>query len=115
MKMIKKILLLSLLVMPIVVLATGEDLGESLGLLIMPAFISIHMTLFVLVPLAQTFSGPEEYKGTVKLLFVTRIIILAVLYILIGNVAFFLDFFAVFLGAFLVVPIVCAIHTIKLK
>lgn len=116
MKLIKKLLILSLTLMPVIIFAsTVENMELFPGILIVPAFISIHMTLFVLVPLAQMFSGPEDYKDTVKILFLTRVIILFALILTIGTSAIIIDFLAVFLGAFLVVPILGAINAGKMK
>ena len=116
MKLIKKILLLSLTLIPVIVLAdTAENIELLPEILIAPAFVSIHMTIFVLTPIAQIFSGPEEYKDTVKVLFITRLIIIFGLILLFGEIAVMIDFFAVFLGAFLVVPIVAGITSAKMR
>ena len=116
MKLIKRLLLLSLILMPIVVYgSTSENLELFPEILIVPAFISIHMTIFVLNPLAQMFSGPEDYKDTVKILFITRLIIVFLLILMMGYNAIMIDFFAVFLGAFIVVPIIGTINSKKMK
>jgi hypothetical protein len=116
MKLVKKLLLVSLMLIPTIIFAgTAENMELFPEILIVPAFVSIHMTLFVLVPLAQMFSGPEDYKNTVKVLFVTRLIILFVLISTLGFSAVMIDFFAVFLGAFLVVPITGSIMSAKMK
>lgn len=115
MKISKKILLLTLLLVPVIILA-DTGIGELLpGILIVPAFVSIHMTVFVLTPLAQIFSGPEEYKTTVKILFIVRLVILFLLIMSVGSQAVMIDFIAVFLGAFIVVPVLSAIKNLKLR
>lgn len=115
MKISKKLLLLTLLLVPVIILADSGLEEFSPEILIIIAFISFHMTAFVLTPLAQIFSGPEEYKTTVKLLFLVRLMILFLLIMLVGNFAAMIDFIAVFFGAFIVVPILSAINNLRLR
>lgn len=105
----KKILLLFLLcLMPCLVFASSSSDTFSTGFAIsMELFVSIHMTIFVLWPLSNIFGG-DEPKKLLKKMFIWRAVILLVLDLIWPEVAM-LDFFAVFIGAFLVVPIAAVI------
>ncbi len=116
-KVRKIILLLSLLWIPILVSARSSfvplekigivlesfEIGDILGFYGMEAFVSIHMTVFVLIPLSAIF-GQEKKKKAFWTMFIGRIIIL-----LVGTPIFpilaMIDFFAVFVGAFAIVPL----------
>ena len=102
----KILLIISLLLMPVIVFAksgnSGIDVYEAI---LMEAFVSIHMSLFVLLPLSGMLS-----KGNVKKTFITLFAIRAAIllfcdFFITPNIAI-LDFIAVFIGAFIVVPIV---------
>ena len=73
--------------------------------LFVEAFVSIHMSVFVLKPLSKMISK-ENSKRTFWIMFVIRAIIL-LFYDFRGDYWIFkVDFFAVFIGAFLIVPLV---------
>ena len=97
--------LLSFLIIPSIVLASGGDDGVPLMVaLFMEAFVSIHMSLFVLKPLSEMIK-PEDSKNFFWKLFAIRAVILLVFdFFVTPNIAI-LDFLAVFIGAFIIVPI----------
>lgn len=72
--------------------------------LLMEAFISIHMSIFVLLPLAEIFT-PNHRKTTFIILFILRVAILLFFDIFVTTQIAMIDFFAVFVGAFIVVPL----------
>lgn len=72
--------------------------------LFMEAFISIHMSIFVLLPLSKIFSREDSDKLFWKL-FLIRVVILLFFDFFITPLIAIVDFFGVFVGAFLVVPI----------
>ena len=103
----KKKLLYGLLLfsLPVVVFAEGGiDLGAAI---FVELFCSIHMTVFVLWPLAKIITKDESKEKvrsmTIKL-FIIRAIILVIIDVINPNL-FFLDFFAIFIGAFILIPI----------
>ena len=103
-------LFLMLLLFPTMVSASDGDsssfpVGVAIG---MEAFVSIHMSLFVLMPLANIFD-PDKSKKLFMKLFVGRIIILLIFDFFITPSIAIVDFIAVFIGAFLVVPITAKI------
>ena len=116
MKKISKIILfLSLSLIPIIVFASVEDNLKMIpGLLLVPAISSVHMTIFVLTPIAQLVSGPEKYKDTVKILFAFRILILLYGFIYYGSEMVFIDFIAIFVGT-LLVSLLSGIKKLKLR
>ncbi len=107
MKKIKDILLIfSLILIPNYAFAISSD-TSSLGLieaLFMEGFITIHMSFFVLLPLSKIFSS-QNYKNIFIILFTIRILILLYYDFFITTMIALVDFFAVFIGAFLIVPI----------
>ena len=68
------------------------------------AFVSIHMSVFVLIPLSKIFSK-DNPKKTFLILFGIRAGILLFFDIFITPGIAMIDFFAVFIGAFIIVPI----------
>ncbi len=93
--------LIALSLIPMTVFASdGPDL---LAALFMEAFVTIHMSIFVLLPIAKAFK-PDDHKPLFWKLFFIRIGVLLFFDLFITvNVAFY-DFIAVFIGAFFVVP-----------
>ena len=68
----KKILIISFLFIPTIVFASDGNNGLSIGYaLFIEAFVSIHMSIFVLKPLADMFSKGDR-KKTFWRLFATR-------------------------------------------
>lgn len=106
----KKLLLFILLcLIPSMVLADSGSEEFPLGMaLFMEAFVSIHMTIFVLWPISNLFGGNNPTK-LLGILFVGRIVILVLCDIFISPMIAIADFLAVFIGAFLIVPICSAI------
>ena len=105
----KKILLLTLLMLPLQVFASTGFVSEAI---MIQLFTTIHMSIFVLFPLANMLSEEGELKSLFIKLFVTRAVILLVFDLFIPDVMLSIDFFAIFIGAFIVVPI-CAVITKK--
>ncbi len=111
------LILCTLFFLPTIVMA-ADDFGDiSLVMIIgMEAFISIHMTLFFHMPLAEILSGGkqnnEKYKKIFLSLIIARIIILIIGDLLLGFVMFIIDFITVFVGAFIIVPIVSKITNV---
>ena len=103
-------LFIMLLLFPTIVLASDGDsssfpIGMAIG---MEVFVSIHMSVFVLLPLANIFD-PDKSKKLFMKLFVGRIIFLLIFDFFITPSIAILDFIAVFIGVFLVVPITAKI------
>ena len=81
------------------------DHGMGLAMaLFMEAFVSIHMSVFVLLPLSKMISR-ENSKKIFWILFWIRIAILLCFDFFITTGIAVVDFFAVFVGAFIVTPI----------
>lgn len=101
----KNILFVLLLLFPTMVFASsGENDFPILAAIGMEAFVSIHMSLFVLKPLSEIFAKEDSKKLFWKL-FAYRVAILLFCDIFITTLIAIVDFIAVFVGAFIVVPI----------
>ena len=72
--------------------------------LFMEAFVTIHMSVFVLLPLSRIFAKKDPNKLFWTLFLIRVAILLYCDFFVTPNIAM-VDFFSVFLGAFLVVPI----------
>ena len=105
----KKILLLTLLMLPFQVFASTGSVSEAI---MTQLFTTIHMSIFVFFPIANVLSEEGELKSLFIKLFVTRAIILLVFDLFIPEVMTAIDFFAIFIGAFIAVPI-CSVITKK--
>lgn len=68
------------------------------------AFVTIHMSIFVLLPLSNIFSKGNSSKLFWRL-FIIRIVILLFFDFFVTPVISIIDFLGVFVGAFLIVPI----------
>lgn len=102
-------LILTFLLFPTMVLASDGNSSIPLSVAIgMEAFVSIHMSVFVLMPLANIFD-PDKSKKLFLKLFISRIIILLLIDIFITPMIAILDFIAVFIGAFILIPIITSI------
>lgn len=100
----KHVLLLGLL--PLVMGFTKTDPSMFFMMIFIELFISIHMSIFVLWPLSKIWCPYNmSQKKFFGLLFLIRAIIL-IIFDLIGlySIAMF-DFFMVFIGAFIIVPL----------
>lgn len=105
MKKFKKILFIILCLTPMIVFASGEDtlsIGEAL---FMEAFVSIHMSLFVLYPMAKMLAKDGNTKKLFIILFVIRAAILLYFDFFVTPFIALADFMGVFVGGFLIVPI----------
>lgn len=112
MKKNKLLLLVTLFLIPTIAFASsGIDYFPIGTAIFMEAFVSIHMTLFVLKPLSDIFGG-DNPKKLLTILFITRVIVLLFVDFFITPAVAVLDFMAVFFGAFLIVPL-CGIITGK--
>ena len=109
MKNKKTLLIISLLLIPIIAYAKSEEFLSISTAIFMEAFVSIHMSVFVLGPLAKIFFE-DNSKRAFWTMFVIRAIVLLFCDFFISTVIAMVDFFAVFVGAVLVVPI-CGIIT----
>lgn len=105
----KILLIISLLLIPTIVFASGGNNDFPIGIaLVIEAFVSIHMSVFVLKPLANMFSK-ENSKKTFWTLFVIRACILVFCDFFVTPFIAIFDFIGVFIGAFIIVPICAAI------
>ena len=107
-------LLIMLLLFPTMVLASDGTISNfpvavALG---MEAFVTIHMSVFVLSPLANILDPDKSKKLFIKM-FIGRIIILLILDLVIPIIAI-VDFMAVFVGICLIVPIVAKIKNVPI-
>lgn len=96
-----------------IVYAKSESSLSISTAIFMEAFVSIHMSVFVLGPLAKIFFEGNS-KRAFWTMFAIRAIVLLYCDFFISTVIAIIDFLAVFVGAFLVVPI-CALITSKFK
>ena len=105
----KKILLFIILLLSIPTMAfakSGEDGEISFGLVFfMEAFVTIHMSLFVLKPIAEAVS-PNNSKAVFWSLFAIRIVILLFCDFFVTTAIAIIDFIFVFIGAFVIVPVI---------
>ncbi len=81
--------------------SSAMGLGMALG---MEAFVSIHMSIFVFKPLAALISKKKQ-KKIFWTLFLIRAAFLLYCDFFVSTGIAFIDFFAVFVGAFIVTPI----------
>lgn len=100
------LLIFALILIPNSVFAVTADTSVlSIGIaLFIEAFITVHMSLFVLLPLSKIIS-PNNYQKLFITLFIIRILILLFFDFFVTTLIALVDFISVFIGAFLVVPI----------
>ena len=107
MKKIRSILIiLTIIFIPNITFASNgstEIVPLSIALM-MEAFVSIHMSVFVLLPLSKLISSDKSTK-TFWILFVSRIAILLIFDFFITTSIMLVDFILVFVGAFIILPI----------
>lgn len=111
MKKSKYLLIAMLLLMPTIVLASDGSGESGIPLVMaigMEAFVSIHMSAFVLSPLSKIISK-DDSKKTFWILFGIRAAILLFCDLFVTTGIAFVDFMAVFVGAFIVIPISAAV------
>ena len=103
-KLNKKIMgFIWLLFVPFIVLASSDDSIIGVALFI-EAFVTIHMTIFVIWPLSKLLPFNDSRK-TFWTLFIFRIVFLLFCDFFVTPGVYTLDFLFVFIGAFIVVPI----------
>ncbi len=111
MKKIKYFLIGFLMFIPQIVNASSSLEGSSIGVLgaiMMEAFVSIHMSVFVLKPLSEMLAK-DNSKRLFWIMFGIRVgILLFFDFFVTTSIAFF-DFGLVFIGAFVIVPITALI------
>lgn len=95
-----------LLFVPLVVFASSSSSSDAplMVALFTEAFVTIHMTVFVIWPLSKLLPFNDSRK-TFWTLFIFRIVFLLFCDFFVTPNIFIIDFFSVFIGAFLVVPI----------
>ncbi len=93
-----------LLLVPLVVLASSSEDTFILFAILTEAFITIHMTIFVIWPLSKLLPFNDSRK-TFWTLFIFRIVFLLFCDFFVTPGVYTLDFLFVFIGAFIVVPI----------
>lgn len=104
----KLFLIVSILLIPVTVFASYGNNGEYIAVAIGgELFITAHMSMFVLKPLAVIFSKNNS-KTVFWILIFIRAVILIICDFFIPIEILLIDFFSVFIGAFIVVPI-CAV------
>lgn len=105
------LLFVTLFMLPSLVLASTDfntdfPLGFAIGL---EAFVSIHMSIFVLKPLSDIFSKNGNSIKLFLILFCIRVAILLYFDFFVTTMIAIADFLAVFIGAFIIVPICSAL------
>ena len=105
MKKYNKLLIIAMLLLPTVVYARGDNGTMPIGFaLMMEAFVSIHMSVFVMLPLAKIISE-ENYMKVFWKIFAIRAGILLFCDFFVTPMIAILDFFSVFIGAFIFIPL----------
>lgn len=114
-KKYKMLLFLVLMMAPMLVMAESYEFSEGIPLffaLLIEAFVTIHMSLFVLLPLSKLWFQ-DNSKKAFWTMFVLRIGILLFFDLFITTGIVIVDFMLVFVGAFLVVPISAGIKGVS--
>lgn len=83
--------------------SSNEEFMPIMVAIAMELFISIHMTVFVIIPISSILAG-ENYKTLAIVLSLIRAGILLYWDFFVSTKIALIDFFAVFIGAFIVVP-----------
>ena len=105
----KYFLLISLIFIPTLVFASsGDDFISLPSAIFVEAFLSIHMSFFVLMPISSMLAA-GDWKKLFWKLFVARIVILLFCDLFITPAVVSIDAFLVFIGAFILVPILMLI------
>ena len=109
------LLLMSLFLIPSSVLASSGVKSSSIfSAILMETFMSIHMSVFVLSPLAEIISY-ENKKQIFWILFTVRAFILLIFDFFISTSIAIFDFIFVFIGAFIILPISSYINKKRTK
>ena len=109
MKKFKKILFTILCLTPMIVFASESNDFPLGGALFMEAFISLHMTAFVLYPMAKMLAKEGNEKKLTVILFIIRAAILLFFDFFVTPYIAIADFIGVFIGGFIIVPITAVI------
>lgn len=105
MKLNKKMMgFIWLLFVPLVVFASSSSDAPLMVALFTEAFVTIHMTVFVIWPLSKLLPFNDSRK-TFLTLFIFRIVFLLFCDFFVTPNIFIIDFISIFIGAFIVVPI----------
>lgn len=113
MKKYKIFSILSVLIMPTIVFASsGNDELSIFTAIMIEAFVSIHMSLFVLKPLSEIISKGNS-KETFIGLFIARIIILLIFDLFITPYIAVFDFIFLFIGFIVILPMISGITRVK--
>lgn len=113
------LMVLSLIIIPVISHAESwfemepdmENIAAAIG---MELFVSMHMTLFVIIPLSAIIS-PNNSKPVAIGLSVFRAVFLLYFDFFVSPEIMVVDFFAVFVGGFIVVPIAAVIERVLRK
>ena len=106
----KKVLLLLLCLIPSVVLANNGTSAFPVSYAIfMELFVTIHMTAFVLYPMAKMLAKEGNEKRLAIIFFIIRAAILLYFDFFVTTFIAIADFIGVFVGGFIIVPITGAI------
>lgn len=101
----KYLLLISMFFLPTIVFASSGDNSLSLiEAILIEAFMTFHVSVFVFNPFAKIFSK-ENYKKVFWTSFIIRLVILLYFDFFITPQIAFIDFFAVLIGTFIIRPI----------
>lgn len=101
----RTLLIITTLLMPTLAFGYTGDFNLPLDVAIqIEAFVSIHMSVFVLRPLASLVSN-ENSKKLFWTIFIVRAVVLLFCDFFVTTYIAMIDFFAVFAGALLIVPI----------
>lgn len=90
-----------------------DDIGLGMAIF-MEAFVSIHMSVFVLFPLAGIINK-NKVPQTFAVLFGIRLVILIIGDIIAPGIMAIIDFMAVFFGAFVIVPLLGGFKAVTFK
>ncbi len=117
---VKYMLLLGLLLIPSFVMAKDISSVDSMGeVIMMEGFVTIHMTVFFHIPmslaLAKLFPGKKAFWAIFPCFVVGRIIVLLIGNATLGMGMAIVDFFTVFVGTFILVPITFVITNLIAK
>ena len=111
----KILVLISLLLIPTMVYASsGNESMPIFWVIFIEAFVTPHVSLFLLKPLSEIISK-EDSKKTFWTLFTIRVFVLLFFDFFISTTILIVDVFVLFVGAFVLVPILAAITGTKLN
>ncbi len=113
MKLIRYILFLIITLIPMIVFASGDTSSVNIiSALLTHVFISIHASVFMLLPLSQLV-GPINGKSSFWKLFWIRVMILIFLDLISPEFAIVVDIISIFVGGFVLLPLSSAKGKVK--